>query len=87
MPSIGGVHKALAEYRRMLHPTVVVQACGTKISGYLPIAKSCSDCHYASHDKTECSNKIVAKDPEVPKAASGLKKISPRGWCNEWEKQ
>lgn len=69
----------------LMRETAAIQASATKVSGYLPIAKSCSDCNYASHDKTECDNKVVAKDPQVPKAASGLKKISPRGWCNEWE--
>jgi hypothetical protein len=78
----------LRDWQQRIIDAAVVQACTpTKVSGYLPIAKSCSDCHYVSHDKTECSNKVVAKDPEVPRASSGLKKISPRGWCNEWEKQ
>ena len=60
----------------------------TKVSGYVdtPIAKKCGTCEYLSHDRTQCDNKVVAKDTEVKTGKNGLKNVSAEnGCCNEWE--
>lgn len=59
----------------------------TKVSGYVntAIPKKCGTCHYLSHNHTECSNKIVNKDPEVPNGPTFKKVSAENGCCNEWE--
>lgn len=57
----------------------------TKLTGYMPIAKTCKTCHYITHDHTQCNNKKVNQDSQVTNGPNGLKNISEAGWCNEWE--
>lgn len=64
-----------------------VRVKATKVSGYVDtsIPKKCGTCEYLSHDRTECNNKIVCRDPELKSAGDGLKKVSAEnGCCNEW---
>ena len=65
-----------------------IAASGTSVSGYIEsdVAKRCGTCEYYVKDGM-CNNKVVLRDPKVPKAAtSEYKKVNARtGCCDEWE--
>ena len=59
---------------------------GTRVSGYVDWStpKECRRCSYFE-GKNLCNNKVVARDPQVPKdEKSGLKKVDPVNGCCSW---
>lgn len=61
---------------------------GTRVAGYAGpdwAPFRCSHCEYFEKPNL-CGNKVVAKDPQVPRdKKSGKKLVSPQGCCSYFE--